>query len=319
MTDFRHLSRRVLQQTLLPHFPAIVFGTALLLALSSLTANADIVGAQSDQAHAQVLATYKRLLPLEGGSNFRDLGSYQTSDGKTVKRGLLFRSAAMTGLTAADQQYLQRIGFQTVVDLRSNEERELYPNHWTTAAGISYLHNDYNIAEMLETMKVTPSINGKFFDIATGYRQMPLLLKPQLKLLFDQLLAGNAPLVVNCSAGQDRTGVASALLLAALGVSHDTIVADYLLSTQYRRPKIERGAVDLPALAETNAFARLMMGQSEDQDYAAPLVAEDGMPYLELTFEQIDADYGSVTAYLDRELGIGDEEVQRLRQLYLEE
>ena len=64
---------------------------------------------------------HQRLLPLEGGQNFRDLGGYRTRDGRTVRWGMLFRSGAMDGLTAADYAYLGKIGIRTVCDFRSNE------------------------------------------------------------------------------------------------------------------------------------------------------------------------------------------------------
>ena len=64
---------------------------------------------------------HQRLLPLEGGQNFRDLGGYRTRDGRTVRWGMQFRSGAMNGLTAADYAYLGKIGIRTVCDFRSNE------------------------------------------------------------------------------------------------------------------------------------------------------------------------------------------------------
>src|SRR5690606_41501722 len=90
------------------------------------------------QSQNGVLSSCARLMPLEGGSNFRGLGGYQPVDGKTVRRGLLYRSGVMTHLTEADQAYLQKIGSDTVVDLRSREELELYPNHWAPKAGVRY-------------------------------------------------------------------------------------------------------------------------------------------------------------------------------------
>src|SRR5690606_35803991 len=144
---------------------------------------------------------------------------------------------------------------------------------------------------------------------------------PQLRLYFDTLLEGRAPLVVNCSAGQDRTGIASALLLTALGVPRETVVEDYLLSSDFRRPRIERGSVDLTAAArEGNAFAALMAGYAEGDErvLARPLVTADGVPYLTLALEAIERDYGSVEAFLDMEVGVDADDVRRLRELYLE-
>jgi protein-tyrosine phosphatase len=84
----------------------------LLLPLTLLAEVPSSTTATGAQAEQRLLMSYRRLLPLEGGSNFRDLGGYSTRDGRTVKRGLLFRSGAMTGLTASDMDYLGQFDFQ---------------------------------------------------------------------------------------------------------------------------------------------------------------------------------------------------------------
>lgn len=291
---------------------------AVLAALLILpvTASADIPQAQASQEQSGVLNTYEQLLPLEGGSNFRDLGGYKTTDNKTVRKGLLFRSGVMTGLTEADQQYLAKIGFDTVVDLRSQEELELYPNHWAQKSGINYLTQSYSMKAFTAAME---NASGAPTDMGALYKTMPYTLKPQLKMYFDQAINGEAPLVVNCSAGQDRTGIASALMLSALGVPRQHVVQDYVLSTHYRRPAIERGNVDLAAAAQTNDFAKMMLRYSAaESDRAAPLITGEGIPYINYTFARIEADYGSVLAYLEQELDVSAADIARLRQQYLQ-
>jgi protein-tyrosine phosphatase len=152
------------------------------------------------------------------------------------------------------------------------------------------------------------------------YRYMTDMLKPQLKLYFNALLDEQVPLVVNCSAGQDRTGVTSALLLSLLGVERDLVLEDYLLSTDFRRPVNEGGDVDLEAAAETNAFAAMMLqyAQGRDASRPNPLVTPDGMPFIAMTFNAIEARYGSVASYLETELEITPAQQERLRELYLD-
>lgn len=286
------------------------------LMMLPLVAGADISLSQACQGENGVLSSYDRLVPLEGGSNFRDLGGYQTVDGKTVRRGLLYRSGVMTHLTEADQAYLQKIGIDTVVDLRSREELELYPNHWAPKAGVSYLHHPYSMKTFNASMQ---SASGGHPDMGALYRTMPQSLKPQLRLYFDQAINGEAPLVVNCSAGQDRTGIASALMLSALGVPREVILADYQLSTEFRRPQVERGDVDLAAAAKTNDFAKMMLRYaSAETTKASPLVTTDGTPYLAFALDQIDKDYGGVEGYLARELDVTPDDIRTLRALYLQ-
>ena len=297
---------------ILSKYPGAAF--AILLALSP-GAFSDIESATATQVQSGVLKTYERLLPLEGGSNFRDLGGYQTSDGKTVRKGLLFRSGVMTGLTEKDEEYLANFAIDSVVDLRSSDELELYPNNWAQNADIDYMHHDYSMAQMM----ASTSDQKVQYEAGSFYRHMPYTLKPQLKLYFEQAINGQAPLVVNCSAGQDRTGIASALMLSALGVPRQHIMQDYVLSTEFRRPAVERGSVDLAAAAQTNAFAKMMQRYSAtERSKASPLITAEGIPYLYYAFEQIESDHGSVLAYLEKELDVGPQDIARLRAHYLE-
>ncbi len=298
------------------HFAKTLRAGAGILVLAVVAALPPVAVLADGGTVAAPTAAYDRLLPLEGGSNFRDLGGYFTADGRQVRRGLLFRSGVMSGLTAADQEYLARFGFQRVVDLRSSEERALYPNHWATAQGIELVAHDYSMREIVERMM---GDDGQPRGMGELYRGFPAQLEPQLRLFFAELLADNVPLVVNCSAGQDRTGFSAALLLLALGVPREVVLQDYLVSTRYRRPEVERGDVDLAEAADDNFFAQLMLRYSEgDQARAAqPLLTEDGVPFLRFALDQVEQDFGSIEAYLDERIGVDAADRERLRERFL--
>lgn len=288
-----------------------------LLATSLLCSGVAVADAPMPEPARSVLPTYDRLLPLEGGSNFRDLGGYFTEDGRVVRHGLLYRSGVMTGLSERDMQYLEGFGFRQVVDLRSREELELYPNHWVERTDIAYSHGDYSMARIVESMV---DEGGEPLPMSALYRQMPNMLQPQLRAYFSALIDGEAPIVVNCSAGQDRTGIASALLLTSLGVPREVVVQDYLISTRYRRPAIERGSINLEAAAEENLFAKLMLryGDGEKPAAAQPLLTDGGVPYLHYAFAQIEADYGSIDAFLEQAIGVDASDLEQLRAIYLQ-
>ena len=298
----------------------VAFVPGVLIALSP-SIRADITEATAEQSQNHVLDTYERLLPLEGGSNFRDLGGYETIDGKTVRKGLLFRSGVMTSLTGKDVEYLAGIDFDTVVDLRSRDELDLFPNHWAKQSGIEYVSHDYTFEQMMASL---PEATVRKSDPGAVYRAFPYILKPQLKMYFDEAINGHAPLVVNCSGGQDRTGVASALMLSALGVPREYIVQDYVLTAEYRRPDVERGDIDVAAAANSNAFAKYMQEHPPKKSNtgapskAAPLFTPEGIPFIYYTFQQIEADHGSVLVYLDKELGVDADDIARLKAQYLE-
>jgi protein-tyrosine phosphatase len=261
---------------------------------------------RTDKALIVAEPTNSRLLELEGSSNFRDLGGYETLDNKTVRQGLLFRSGAMANLTASDQEYLNNQGFKTVMDLRSREEIELLPNHWARNSEITYLSHDYSIADLIPANEA----QREAYQPGNSYRAMPARLKPQLRLYFQSLLEEDVPIVVNCHAGQDRTGVASAMLLSALGVPRGVIIQDYPASTAYRRPEIEFGGVDLQQAAKTNVFAKMMLGyQGKMAEGPKPLMTDDKTPYLLFAFDEIEKQYGSVLGFPNWEIGISAEDV----------
>ena len=123
-----------------------------------------------------------------------------------------------------------------------------------------------------------------------------------VRTLRHELLERDGPVAYNCSAGQDRTGFATALILSALGVPRDTIYADYHLSTTYRRPEWEMPKLDATQ-ADSNPAVALFARYQSDPGYRTPkpLLTPDNKPLLAFAFEEIEAKYGSVEAYLDND------------------
>ena len=123
-----------------------------------------------------------------------------------------------------------------------------------------------------------------------------------------QLLAGNTPLLFHCSAGKDRTGVAAALILLALGVSRQDVMEDYLLTNTCR-------AATRAELGEKFAAA---MGNTPARDAVVNLFTGVQRESLELALDAIDQRYPSFEAYLQDQYGIGAAGLEKLRQMYLE-
>lgn len=247
----------------------------------------------------------ERALPLVHGSNFRDLGGYPAAGGRHVRWGMIFRSGASALLDQADLGQIKALQLSEMVDLRSDEERVLAPSR---IDGVPYSAIGYSMGAM-----------GFSGGMESGYRAFPRFLAPQLRLVFAKLLRGERPLVYNCSAGQDRTGFVSAMILSALGTPRDTIVADYHLSTTYRRPANEMPRIDA-ATAAANPVAGMFARYQADPryDFAQPLKTADGKAYLDFALDEIERNWGSVDRYLQAEIGIGPKERQRLLALYTE-
>ncbi len=252
-------------------------------------------------------AAHPRLLPLEGGQNFRDLGGYRTRSGRTVRWGVLFRSGAMNRLTPADFAYLGRLGIRTVCDFRSTEERNAAPVKWPGGVTPHVFADDYKMEMAGWDFRSAGTWTGAQARaaMAASYPQALTHFNGQYRRMFAQLLAGQVPLAFNCSAGKDRTGVAAALILTALDVPRETVIDDYLLSNRYFDPA--RGmAADDPAM--------MVWGRLPPEVLQALMGVERS--YIEAVFRVIDAHPGGATGYLHDELGLGRNELVRLRQLY---
>lgn len=273
-----------------------------------------------DERDGHLTRVAERLLPLERGSNFRDLGGYPGADGKHVRWGMIYRTAATPMLSDADSRYVERLGIGADIDLRSVEERELAPDAAVLRTHARYYANDYPASDVFS--KLVPPPAGAPRPATSGqsslYRGWLVSLAPQFRDIFRELLADKGAVTYHCSAGQDRTGVASALVLSALGVPRDVILADYQLSTADRRPDYEMPPID-PAQHPGNMVAVFYAkARAAGPLTAKPLYDAKGVAYLQETFDEIDSRWGSVDAYLDKELGIGPRELARLRALYLE-
>lgn len=264
-----------------------------------------------DGGDASLTLAAERELPLAKGSNFRDLGGYAGAGGKTVRWGKIFRSGALPLLTEEDYTLLGGLSIGTIVDLRSLEEREVAATQLDDRTGALFISNDYSLKPLMANMG---SMKGEYV-----YTGMEKLLAPQYRSLFKRLLADDGAVMYHCSAGQDRTGIASALILSVLGVDRDTILADYHLSTALRRPQNELPALD-PAQYPDNPIVQYYAAAAKKPGgiKAEPLYSASGASHLVQFFEVIDRDYGSVEGYLTKQLGITPVEIARLRTLYLE-
>jgi protein-tyrosine phosphatase len=254
----------------------------------------------------QTAERLERVLPLEGGRNFRDLGGYPTQDGRRRLRwGKLYRSGSMAALTEAAYAQLADLGVRVVCDLRTTSERETSPVEWRRVPNLSYWARDYDwsfgdLRSLLATG--APSAERAREAMATGYRNLPFEQAPAYAELFRRLVAGDTPLVFNCSAGKDRTGVAAALILSALDVAPETIVEDYLLSNT--------------TLDRTGWTASQLLGRVGEAVVDAILGVDAA--YIAAALAAVDERHGSLPRYLHDELGVTERDVQTLQAHLLE-
>lgn len=249
-----------------------------------------------------------RFVLLEGGRNFRDVGGYRTQDGKTVKWGVLYRSGSLGALTLKGQQRLSRLQIGSIIDLRATPERSRDMNNWLAVSGQGYWARDYgmSLGDMGSVFADRSQLTGeRMRAMMLGvYRKLPHEQAPGYRELFARLAQGAGAVVVNCTAGKDRTGVAAALVLTALGVPYETVREDFLLSN---------GAPGMETLGSDLASPLGAL----PAEVAQPLIGVEGA-YLDVAFAQIREDYGSVESYLGQELGVGAAEIAAIRRRMLD-
>jgi protein-tyrosine phosphatase len=264
--------------------------------------------AQADAAGSEGGAG-RRVIALQGQSNFRDLGGYATQDGRHVKWRMIFRSGELSHLSAADYDRIAALGVRTVYDLRDQGERAAQPTVWRAGPVLALASAKPDTVSGAMTALSDPAVDATRARAALAdfYGQMPRLYAPEYRVIFHELLAGNAPLLLHCTAGKDRSGLASALILTALGVPRATVVQDYELTDQLLKP--------LLASPPKTEFMRRFQSLPADVQHA--MMSADPA-YIEAAYAAMEREYGSVDNYLGKELGIGRRQIQRLRALYLE-
>lgn len=237
------------------------------------------------------------VVPLEGGSNFRDLGGYRTASGQFVRRGMIFRSAHLGGLTDTDRAALGQVGVRTIVDLRGIDEAAATP-HLVEGLACSIVGAPIEpgigdkIRLAIEEDRATPLLMAEF--LTEHYRDYPRRCAPAFRTLFATLREGaQRPLVFHCTAGKDRTGFASALLLTLLDVPWETVIEDYL---------------------QTNTLWRGHVGHYPDLAAATrAAIIEARRDYIEAAFEVVRSDYGSIEHFAETALGLDGAGRDRLR------
>lgn len=272
-----------------------------------LLAGAAIPGAAMADV-AQPVTAADHVVKVDGARNFRDAGGYVTADGHRVKRGALYRSGSLGRISEEGRRELQSLGIVGIVDLRTTQERARDGNDWLANANLGYWTRDYGMSkgDMVAYFadpahRTTQAMRAMMVE---GYKRLPFEQAPSYKELFAKLAAPtNGAIVVNCTAGKDRSGIATALVLTALGVPYETVKADFLLSNETIDPRELQANLSSPIAALP-------------PEVAAPIIRVEGV-YLDTAFAAMREKDGSIEGYLQKELGVGPAEIAAIRKRLL--
>lgn len=250
-----------------------------------------------------------RLLPMDGSHNTRELGGYKTTDGKTIKWGKLFRSDKLSDISKTDQAYLQNLGIKKIVDFRSEQEKAEDPNIIPT--GISYVEMPISVDGAMRS-KIEAVLKGE-----TDREVQSFLIDANKEFVtnyadvYENFLRGliddDAPTLFHCTAGKDRAGFAAAITLIALGVSKEDVINDYMKTNAFTQERIEEilGQIELMSLYQS------------DVEILRPLLGVEQI-YIETAFRTAEKKYGSLENFIRDGLNISDEDIQKLRNKFLE-
>lgn len=247
-----------------------------------------------------------RNINIPGIQNFRDLGGYPSyPHHKRTRWGMLYRSGEIDNLECGSLKELKNLGIRTIIDLRSPEEAQ---------AINPCLQDNFHVISI-------PIATGNMEQIVTGVqnqsirsdtvyrivehmnRELITEYTPQYRRVFDLLLnKDNYPIVIHCSSGKGRTGIVSALILAALDVNEDKIMEDYRLSNDYFNiPKASGYAYNLPARSQ-EAITTLFSARED---------------FLNAAKEEAERQYGDIKTYLHEGIGLSKQEIKQLRNILL--
>ena len=252
-----------------------------------------------------------RMIAFAGIINARDLGGLTTTEGKTIRKGLLLRTANLSQATEADLSKLrQDYRLSAVIDLRTAVERKERPDR--IPEGVEYRITpifDEAIAGITREGD-TPS-PFSLPDMVSLYRTM-IIAEPCRAALHEVLTAifahdfEKGAVLWHCTAGKDRGGIVSSLVLAALGVSREEIMKDYAVNAD-------------EFIVQADALYRraLRSGRPEPVATAARDVFLALPKYMESAFRAIDEEYGSSESYLTRGLQIPETVLKEFRNKML--
>lgn len=261
---------------------AVILAIAVFMAgITGCTVKADPSVSALPIKSASSQIEFKPALPhaigLSGVANARDLGGYKTADGKTVKIGVLLRTAALYHATANDLKIItDKYHVTQIIDFRTSKGIQKNPDPQINGVIETHLPI-HSSAE-----KNTDGENQSYINMVTDSNSISAFKQFFMVLLNHK----EGAVLFHCAAGKDRTGVASILLLSALGVDKNTIIQDYLLSNEY--------------------YSALSQKERVKEKWAMTV------------FDTITSKYGSMDIFLNQELGLTPQNKAKLKLMYLE-
>lgn len=263
-------------------------------------------------------------ISLEGVCNTRDLGGFVTRSGKRIKEKRLIRSGQLAELTEQDKKKMvEEYHLEVVIDFRTSAEREDKPD--PILPGVDMISNPILEEKTLGITRDTKSQNNVIITLVQKMQQKENFSSEKyMQDMYESLIANTysrsqyrkfmelllqqrkGAALWHCSAGKDRVGVGTALLLSALEVPREVIIEDYLATNRF-------------GTEEAETILEKVLGDCRSEELKKqirPLFCVEES-YIESIFESMKRQAGSVDAFLEKEIGLTDKKRASLEELYL--
>lgn len=260
---------------------------------------------------------------LKGVSNARQIGGYYTSSGKKIKQDVLLRSGALSKATEEDIISLKdKYKLKKIIDLRTTAEISKAPDCKVEGAESVHIKvmsedaNDKNNAVTgiyIQSKDPSESLLQMYRQGVLNENMYSNMLKSEdaingFKSFFDELIKNEDGSVLwHCTGGKDRAGMATVLIMTALGVDQKTIIEDFALTNEANKKSI----------AYMRENAKKYTSDEKELDGVATLVGV-APEYMQKAFEYAQSEYGSMLRYIQEKLGVTDKQIRTLRKMYLE-
>lgn len=231
-----------------------------------------------------------RPLPLSGAHNVRDLGGYPAADGKITKHKVFLRGDSLNSLTKQDREALDEYGVRLVIDVRGKREAFMNSDH-IDKKKVAHLQ-----VPLLDHIQ-SDAMRGKMpDDMGAMYIDLLERSKDEFKTIFERMADEEGVTLYHCTAGKDRTGVITMLLLRIAGVGDDVILADYAVSADNMKEQFDR---------QRKMIQKVGVKIPE-------YVFESKPAFLKRAMDHIDAAYGGAEGYL-KAVGVSEETIGILK------
>lgn len=246
-----------------------------------------------------------RHIDMNNVKNFRDLGGYFTKMDTQMKWGMIFRSGDLSSATLYDQEKIRRLNIKTIIDFRTTSTANKYPilvhpNIKKISIPITQMDSN-TFEEMMKDKNLTQSDAVR--KIQDSYISIVENNKKEFSQLFNLLVdVDNYPILISGSLGKDRVGIVSFFILSALGIPQNVIINDYLLSQGHiNASKIVGDAQSKPEYFQEAVTAIFSVRPS----------------YINYTIDYINQKYGSIDNYIEKELGLSNQNRNLIRKYLL--